>query len=351
MDQDFLQVLNYIGSTALLLQGDAVVWVSQAAERMGITTATSLYTLLPDGITAADFEQLQRFTLPAPWAGYYAQVCPLRKNWLLVLNSNALPLEYKAILQTSRMIREPMNDIMSTSQSLFAKLEEMESPTVQAQTAQLNHGFYRLLRTSISLTELEQSISPKPFIPVRTELRKWLRDGMRPVVSAVAATGKKLELELPTGHLYAGINEILLEQAILCLLSNAIRYSPERATIRLRLWENHGQCLFIMENPIAKPVDLTALSNSFSRTPSPDENKGLGLGLTRVQNAVKQHGGVLLLECTSEGNFRATMRIPSKPEQSDVRVHLPQITEGGYNRMLVELSDVLPDSVFDSRNL
>lgn len=351
MEQDFLQILNDIGTAAVLLRGDKVEWLSQAAERMGLTPATSLHELLPDGMAATDFVQLQRFTLPAPWAGYYAQVCPLHDSWLLILNSNAPTLDYKALLQTSRLIRESMEDIVSTSQNLFAKLEEMESPAIQAQTARLNRGYYRLLRTSISLTELEQSISPKPFVPVRTELRKWLRDDMQPVVSAVAAAGKKLALELPPEPLYAGIHKTLLEQALLCLLSNAIRYSPDGAAIRLRLREFRRQCLFIMENPIADPVDLSALSGGFSRSPFPDENKGLGLGLLRVQNIAKQHGGVLLLECTPEGNFRATMRIPSSPEPSDFHVRMPEISEGGYNRMLVELSDVLPDSVFDSRNL
>ncbi len=348
MDQDFLQALNYVGSAAVLLRGEAVIWVSEAAERMGITLATPLTALLPDGISIVDFERLQQFSLPAPWAGNYAQLCPLHENWLLVLHSNTPALDYEALLQTSRMIREPMDDIMPIAQNLFVKLEEMENPTVQAQTARLNRSFYRLLRTSTSLTDLEQSISPKPFIPVRTELRKWLREGMLPVCSAVAATGKKLELDLPVGHLYAAIQEALLEQALLCLLSNAIRYSPEGATIRLRLRESHGQCLFTMENPIAGPVDLSVLSHSFH---SPKEGNRLGLGLLRVQNAARQHGGVLLLECTPEGSFRVTVRIPTKLDRAKVRLQLPEITEGGYSRMLVELSDVLPDSVFDTRNL
>lgn len=349
MDQDFLQILNNIGSAAILLRGTQVEWVSQAAERMGIFLSTPLQALLPEGIE--NFEQLHRFSLPAPWAGSYAQVCPLHENFLLILNSNAPTVDYTALLHTSKMIREPMDDIMSIAQNLFAKLEEMENPTVQAQTARLTRGFYRLLRTSISLTDLEQSISPRPFVPVRTELRAWLREAMRPVISAVEATGKKLDLKFPSGHLYAEINSALLEQALLCLLSNAIRYSPEGATIRLQLRENCGQCLFTMENPIAGPLDLGVLSNSFSRAPSPEEERGLGLGLVRVQNAARQHGGALLLECTPEGNFRATMHISAKQEPTDVRVRLPEISEGGYSRMLVELSDVLPDSVFDSRNL
>ncbi len=351
MEQDFLQVLNNIGSAAVLLRGEKIEWVSQAAEQMSLTPATSLHALLPDGMCASDFERLQRFTLPAPWAGYYAQVCPLHDGWLLILNSNAPTLDYKALLQTSRMIRESMEDIVSTAQSLFTKLEEMENPTIQAQTAQLNRGIYRLLRTSISLTDLEQSNSLRPLITVQTDLRKWMRDDMQPAVSAVAAAGKKLELELPTEPLYAGIHKPLLEQALLCLLSNAIRYSPDGAVIRLHLREYRRQCLFTMDNPIADSVDLSALTNGFSRAPLPDENKGLGLGLLRVQNIAKQHGGILLLECTPEGNFRATMRIPSSPEPTDFHMRMPEISEGGYNRMLVELSDVLPYSVFDSRNL
>ncbi len=63
-------------------------------------------------------------------------------------------------------------------------------------------------------------------------------------------------------------------------------------------------------------------------------------------------GGVLLLECLPTGEFSAMLRIPC--DRSPETLHVAPVAvdrTGGYSRMLVELSDVLPDTVFDSRNL
>ena len=49
--------------------------------------------------------------------------------------------------------------------------------------------------------------------------------------------------------------------------------------------------------------------------------------------------------------FSAVMRIPCDRVPETLRVSPVQVDRsGGFSRMLIELSDVLPDDVYDSRN-
>ncbi len=353
MNLDFLQILNCLGGAVAAVEDGTVRWSTDDAQRLGLIAGTQLASLLPPDVTPETLPQLQQLSMPTLGAGMYAQIYPTERGCVLILHTGSPELSYASLAQTSRMLREPLDDILFTARSLFERLEELEDARIQAQTSRLNRGFYRLLRTASALSELQQSASSGAFSPERADLKKWLRDLSEHACSLVAATGKTLEIRLPAHHLYAEIDAPMLEQALWCLLSNAIRYSPEGATITLSLQERNGQCLFSMHNPISQPISLNDLSGGFTRPLSPEsEQHGLGLGLVRAQQIVRLHSGVLLLECTPTGIFAATIRIPGHPDKDELRL-LPVKIEnsGGFSQILVELSDVLPDEVFDTRSL
>ena len=352
MDQDFLQILNLMGGAAFAIRGETVVWSSEGARRLGAEPGMPAQSLLPEGLSPESLGDVRMLSVPALGASVSAQVCPCGGGFVLVLHDTAPALSYDSLGQISRILSGPMDDILFTARSLFERLEEMEDPAIQAGTARLNRSFFRLLRTSASLNDLQSGARGMSFSPERTELRQWLRGMGEKLDSLVRAAGRTLELTLPQHHIYAQVDQVLLEQAILSLLSNAIRYSPEGSNVSLRAQEQNGHCLFILRNPVSEPVCLTDLAGSFTRPVGTPDRHGLGLGLLRVQNAARLHGGVLLLECLPTGEFSASLRIPCA--QAPDQLHVPPVRvdrAGGYSRMLVELSDVLPDEVFDTRNL
>ena len=352
MDQDFLQILNIMGGAAFAIRNETVIWSGEGARRLGAEPGMPVQSLLPEGVSPASLGEVRMLSLPALGASVSAQVCPCGDGFVLVLRDTAPALSYDSLGQISRILSDPVDDILRTARSLFERLEELEDPSIQAGTARLNRSFFRLLRTSTSLTDLQSGARGQSFAPERTELRQWLRTLGERLDSLVRAAGRTLELTLPQHHVYAKIDPVLLEQAILSLLSNAIRYSPEGSTVSLRVREQNGHCLFTMCNPVSEPVNLTDLTGSFTRPVDALDRHGLGLGLLRVQNAARRHGGVLLLECLPTGEFSASLRIPCAQAPEELHVTPVRVDRvGGYNRMLVELSDVLPDAVFDTRNL
>ncbi len=344
MDQEFLQILNMTGAAAAGLREGVVLWCTDAACRMGLRPGADLRAQLPEG-------DAELFSLAGLSAGVVVRRIPLGDQTVLLLQSEAPPLTVDALGQISRVLNGPIEDVLFTGRNLFERLEALEDPAIQAGTARLTRNFYRLLRTSGALLDQYSSAHDETFAPERTDLRRWLRELSDRLCAAVDSAGRRLELRLPERHLYAPVDPDLLEQALLGLLSNAMRYSPADSTVTLRLYEQSEHCFLNLRNAIAAPVSFPDLGGAFTRPLGPGD-QGLGLGLRRVQQIARLHGGTLLLECTPEGSFSAALCIPCNREDLDLRAPAVSLDRsGGFDRLLVELADVLPDEVFDSRNL
>ncbi len=352
MDTELFGFLDSLGGAIVVIEDGHIAWCSHEALAFGVMVGAPLELLLPLGISEDEFRGAQQISLPNLGKRVYARICPTGSALVMILKEELQEMDVNALAQTSRMMRIPLNEIMSTSRKLFERLEDMENPAIQAQTASLNRCFYQLLRTASAISELQQEEQESPIHPKRVELRGWLERAMHPAASAVQTTGRTLRLTLPSAMVFAQIDAPALEKALWCLLSNAIRYSPEGSVISLCLQKLENQCIFTLQNPVSQPVQLGALSGGFGRplTVEADE-QGLGLGILRAQRIIRQHGGALLLSCTPEGAFSARFRLSGRIEASQLR-SAPRTEElGGFSRMLVELSDVLPDEVYDSRNL
>ena len=83
-----------------------------------------------------------------------------------------------------------------------------------------------------------------------------------------------------------------LEQVFANLLSNACKYSPEGAEIRVSAREESGQAIVAVSDTgmgIRRDM-LETIFDPFVRD-STGGAEGLGVGLTLVRNLVTQHGG------------------------------------------------------------
>lgn len=349
MEQEFLQILNMTGAAAAGVRDGTVIWCTDAARRLGLLPGMELRALLP-AFAPAEGGAAQ-FPMPALGEHISGRLAPAGDMSVLLLESGAAPLTVNTLGQISRILNGPIEDILFTGRNLFERLEALEDPAIQAGTARLTRNFYRLMRTSGALLDQYGSAHDETFAPERTDLRRWLRNMADRLCAAADSAGRQLEIRLPERRLYAPVDPVLLEQALLSLLSNAIRYSPADSAIVLELFEKSGHCFLNLRNALSGPVEFPDLAGAFHRPIGP-EDRGLGLGLQRVQQIVLLHGGQAMFSCDGEGCFNASLCIPAQRSDVDLRAPaVPVDRSGGYDRLLVELADVLPDAVFDSRNL
>lgn len=100
----------------------------------------------------------------------------------------------------------------------------------------------------------------------------------------------------------------LLGQALLNLVDNAIKYTPDGGSIRVELKSNKdGVTLLVADSGGGVPEEMLGkVTQRFFRADSSRQTPGNGLGLSLVEAVATLHHGSLLLENTHPG-FRVTL--------------------------------------------
>jgi len=111
-------------------------------------------------------------------------------------------------------------------------------------------------------------------------------------------------------------DQVLLRQALLNLISNAIKYNVEGGSVRIALNkpEKQGQVLFTIENtgPEIPEDDRDKIFSRFHRVDKSRSRKvdGFGLGLSLAHEIVKGHKGKIRLALKSDQMTRFEVSLP-----------------------------------------
>jgi two-component system phosphate regulon sensor histidine kinase PhoR len=105
----------------------------------------------------------------------------------------------------------------------------------------------------------------------------------------------KLQVEVENGIPPVLADRDALEQAVLNLLQNAMKYSGESREIRLRLRRDDNMaCIAVIEHGIGiAEENRSQIFGKFFRVPGTENERipGTGLGLTIVSHIAESHGG------------------------------------------------------------
>ena len=128
----------------------------------------------------------------------------------------------------------------------------------------------------------------------------------------------QIYLDLPLSVLITG-NKMLMEKVFSNLIGNAIKYSPQGASIRISAHMEHEQIKFSFENTGAHiPEDsISKLFDAFYRVEQSRSRKtgGSGLGLYIVQEILHQHGSECTV-CNTQAGVRFSFTISSSTHKS-----------------------------------
>ena len=113
-------------------------------------------------------------------------------------------------------------------------------------------------------------------------------------------TGRPIELELPLAPVLLQADQNRLSQLMTNLISNAVKYSPEDAPVRVTVQRNEQEAMISVADAgqgIAES-EHTRIFELFYRTPEAQGSmkSGLGLGLAISKQLVERHGGRIWCE-------------------------------------------------------
>ena len=133
---------------------------------------------------------------------------------------------------------------------------------------------------------------------------------------------RTVQVQLPDDLLLGHFDSVLIEQVLVNLLENALRYTPHDSPIFIRAESLRRGVAITVEDrgPGIAPSELQSIFETFQRgTKSKADSRGAGLGLAICRAIVQAHGGTIDASNASEGGavFRVWLPVEAMPD--DIR--------------------------------
>jgi two-component system sensor histidine kinase CreC len=213
--------------------------------------------------------------------------------------TQALAHEVKAPLAAIRGAAELMDEAMPVEQ------RQKFLANIRGESARIQKIVDRLLE--LSSLEARKTLRQTETIGVESLLLE-ATDVLRP---ACTSAGVELTTGGDSGTLRG--ERVLLREALVNLLQNALEFSPAGGAVTLRTKSEKGRMLFTVEDngPGIPDFALSRVFERFYSLPRPGTGKkSTGLGLALVREIAHLHGGDVTLLNRPEGGARAILWIP-----------------------------------------
>ena len=232
----------------------------------------------------------------------------------LYANFNIMTRELSAteILQTdfvanvSHEFKTPINAI----EGYVTLLQEDSTPQQAMYIEKIlanTHRLSELVGNILLLSKLESPSIRLPHAPYR--LDEQIR--MALLLLEPKWSGKQIVPDVELEPISIVENEAMMQHVWVNLLDNAIKFSPEGGTIRLRLFRQEERiCCTVQDSgPGIAEKDAGRIFQKFYQGDASRKSDGNGLGLALVQRIVEIAGGSVSAENVPEGGCRFTVTL------------------------------------------
>jgi two-component system sensor histidine kinase KdpD len=210
----------------------------------------------------------------------------------------------------SHEIRTPLAAIKSAAQNLAEFKETQLAPAQQAMISELLEGtdrLNRLVSKVLDVTRLESgNLKPRlTLCDVPDLVHMAIKETRREL------TGHKLSVELAPALPWVRADFVLLQQALINLLSNAALHTPPGTSVQVSARvRDHSLVLAVADRgPGIPAAALPRIFEKFYRAPGATTG-GTGLGLSLVKGFVEIQGGSVQAENRLGGGAVFTISLP-----------------------------------------
>lgn len=281
---------------------------------------------------------------------FTAKVRTYRQYTLFFLHEETQTVPIQILARTSSRLRSTLHVLLNAASPLLQEVEEKEDVRLLRYSAAVLHCIYQVERLAGNLDYLEKLRSGTYTLNLqKTAVVDFLHDLFLSAGDLLKNAGIQLDVQMPDKLFNGSLDRNLTELAVWNLLSNAGECSSNRhITVRA---VHRAPFLQLDFFSCSRTVGHETLFTRSSLPLQPeDERFGVGVGLPLVRQIAMLHGGSLLLATAADGNICVsfTLRI-DRPAEDTVHCRLPVV--GGLSPALVGLSELLPDSAYDSRDI
>ncbi len=216
----------------------------------------------------------------------------------------------------SHELRTPLNAVIGFSEAIklamFGPLDARYSEyggyilTSGKHLLQLVNDVLDVSKLEAGRFELEES---------ELDIEAVVRSATRLVVGQAEKAGVTIYVNVAPGIPFIHADGRRLQQAVLNLIANAVKFTPRSGEVRVSVFENDcGLAIKVADTGIGIPADQIATAMQPFRQLKRAGNKisaGTGLGLPIARDLVALHGGTLTLASRVNAGTTATIQLPA----------------------------------------
>ena len=190
-------------------------------------------------------------------------------------------------------LRTPLVSIKGYVDHIIAKDTNL-SPNLRTQIDIVRRNTQRLLDLTEDLLNIQYMQTGRLQLKFEElNLQEILTRCIEEIQPLVNDKAQEVRLEIPGKKLLVVGDRVRLVEALMNLLQNANKFSPNGGSIIVRVEEDDGTVtISITDNGIGiDKKDLSRVFEPFAAIPKPGYFKGTGLGLSLTKRLVESHGG------------------------------------------------------------
>ena len=348
-NKDMLTLLEKLLQPVFCVKDHTIVQANAAARQMFLEPGMDIRPLLEQAAEDYDAFQDGCLYLPLTIGGQAVSACVQRIDGLDVfeLDTGSDSAILHSLALAAAALRKPLGTALSNAESL---LEDRKETETVLQLSQLNQSLYQILRILGNMSDAKEftSLSRQETV----NIPKVLEEIFQKAAHMLEHSGIILHYSGLSEPIYALADRDQLERAVLNILSNSAKFSPEGSCIQASLIRRGRSLKLTVQDSGSGIADavMGSLFRRYLRQPGIEDNRfGLGLGIRMVHSVALQHSGTLLVSRGENGGTRTVMTLAIRQREQN-RMHSPVFSinySGGFDHSLVELSDVLPAELFD----
>ena len=194
--------------------------------------------------------------------------------------------------------------------------DEEHLETVASEVRRLS----RLVSAMLQLSRIENGTTK--FNPEKTDMIRLVRSVVEAQEQLFSDRGLRLKLDVKTNRreLFCEVDRDMIRQALINLMSNALRYTPEEGYVVVSVSQEGRDVLVSVADTgigIAKE-DLARVFSRFWRSDASRErvSGGLGVGLSVTKEIIDRHHGFIGVESELGKGTKFTLHIPRVQERT-----------------------------------
>jgi two-component system sensor histidine kinase KdpD len=251
-------------------------------------------------ITSGEKRLLQTFASQGALAFERARLAQAESRARVLEESDGL----KSVIlsSVSHELRTPLSTIKAAASSLRSNEVSWDSPArpelIAAIDDEADH-LNMLVGNLLDMSRIESGVlKPK---------REW--NILSEIVGSVLARMKHLaedhrvEVHIPESLPLVPVDYVQMEQVFTNLISNGVKYAPEKTVIQVRAFVE-GETMHVVvsnQGPQVPQEHLERIFDKFFRLTAADRVTGTGLGLSICKGIIEAHGGRLWAENIPDG--------------------------------------------------